>query len=135
MVDTTKFHARHPNDGVGRPAYDPEMMLALLIYAYCTDMRLSRRIEAACRTDLAFRAVSVQFVPSHFAIARFRPDHETAIKDLFVDVLKLCAQAGLANLGTIAVDGTKIGSDAAREPFSHGDSSRSRTDHDRSIHG
>ena len=113
IVDTSAFHARHPNDGVGRPAYDPEMMLGLLIYAYCAGLRSSRRIEVACRTDLAFRAVTVQLVPSHFAIARFRVDHETAIKNVFVDVLRLCAQAGLADLGTIAIDGTKIGSDAA----------------------
>ena len=113
IVDTSAFHARHPNDGVGRPAYDPEMMLGLLIYAYCIGLRSSRRIEAACRTDLAFRAVTVQLVPSHFAIARFRVDHETAIENVFIDVLRLCAKAGLADLGTIAIDGTKIGSDAA----------------------
>ncbi|MGH9110476.1 MAG: transposase, partial [Acidimicrobiales bacterium] len=79
MVDTGAFHARHPNDGVGRPAYDPEMMLALLIYAYCSGIRSSRRIEAACRSDLAFRAICVQLVPADVTIARFRADHETAI--------------------------------------------------------
>lgn len=113
MVDTKELHARHPNDGVGRPAYDPEMMLALLVYAYCSGIRSSRRIEAACRTDLAFRAICVQLVPSHITIARFRADHEAAIKGVFFDVLSLCARAGLASLGTVAIDGTKIGSDAA----------------------
>lgn len=113
MVDTEAFHVRHPNDGVGRPAYDPEMMLALLIYAYCSGIRSSRRIEAACRTDLAFRAICVQLVPSDITIARFRADHEAAIKAVFFDVLRLCARAGLASLGTVAIDGTKIGSDAA----------------------
>lgn len=113
MVDTKELHARHANDGVGRPAYDPEMMLALLVYAYCSGIRSSRRIEAACRTDLAFRAICVHLVPSHIAIARFGADHEAAIKGVFFDVLSLCARAGLASLGTVAIDGTKIGSDAA----------------------
>lgn len=113
MVDTSALHARHPNDGVGRPAYDPEMMLALLVYAYCGGLRSSRRIAVACRTDLAFRAICVDLLPSDVAIARFRVDHEAAIEQVFVDVLRLCAQAGLASLGTIAIDGTKIGSDAA----------------------
>ena len=113
MLDLSGFDARHPNDGVGRPAYDPEMMLALLIYAYCRGIRSSRRIEVACRSDLAFRAICVELVPSSVAVARFRVDHEAAIEQVFVDVLRLCARAGLATLGTIAIDGTKIGSDAA----------------------
>ncbi|MGH9108492.1 MAG: transposase, partial [Acidimicrobiales bacterium] len=71
------------------------------------------RIEAACRSDLAFRAICVQLVPADVTIARFRADHETAIKEVFTGVLRLCAQAGLASLGTVAIDGTKIGSDAA----------------------
>jgi transposase len=128
IVDTSAFHARHPNDGVGRPAYDPEMMLGLLIYAYCTGLRSSRRIEAACRTDLAFRAITVQLVPSHFAIARFRVDHETAIRDVFVDVLRLCAQTGLADLGTIAIDGTKIATDAALDANRGGGAIRAEVD-------
>ena len=113
IVDTAGFDARHPNDGVGRPAYDPEMMLALLVYGYCRGIRSSRRIAAACRTDLAFRVICVDLVPSNVAIARFRVDHQTAIEQVFVDVLGLCGRAGLARLGTIAIDGTKIGSDAA----------------------
>lgn len=113
VVDTSAFHARHPNDGAGRPAYDPEMMLALLVYAYCSGLRSSRRIEAACGSDLAYRVICANVVPDHNAIARFRSDHEEAIAELFFQVLRLCAQAGLASLGRIAVDGTKVGADAA----------------------
>lgn len=113
MMDLSAFHARHPNDGAGRAAYDPEMMLALLLYAYCRGLRSSRRIEAACRSDLAFRAICAELVPDHIAVARFRADHEKAIRAVFVDVLELCAKAGLASLGTIAIDGTKIAADAA----------------------
>lgn len=113
MVDLSAFHARHPNDGVGRPAYDPAMMLALLLYAYCVGLRSSRRIARACRCDLAFMVICADVVPEHDAIGRFRADNEQAVEDVFVDVLAMCGKAGLASLGTIAIDGTKIGSDAA----------------------
>lgn len=112
-IDTSRFHVRHPNVGVGRPAYDPEMMLALLFYAYGTGMRSSRRIEAACRTDAAFRVICGSVVPDHATICRFVVDQERAIEDTFVAVLRLCAQAGLVSVGTIAIDGTKMAADAA----------------------
>jgi len=113
MVDLSSFHAHHRNDGAGRRAYDPEMMVALLVYAYCRGLRSSRKIEAACRADLAFRAICADVVPDHIAIARFRADHEEAFRVVFIDILALCAKAGLVSLGTIAIDGTKIATDAA----------------------
>ena len=113
MVDLAAFHKRHPNDGVGRRAYDPEMMLALLVYAYCTGTRSSRRIAAGCRTDLAMKVICCDVVPEHDAIGRFRANHEQAIKGAFTDVLILCARIGLTSLGIVAIDGTKIASDAA----------------------
>jgi transposase len=112
-VDTTAFHARHPNDGPGRAAYDPEMMLALLFYSYGTGLRSSRRIEAACRTDAAYRVICGGVSPDHATIARFLVDHQDGLATVFIDVLRLCAAAGLVTLGTIAIDGTKIGADAA----------------------
>ena len=113
MIDTSAFHAPHPNDGAGRPAYHPEMMLALLLYSYCSGMRSSRRIERACRVDVACRVICANNMPDHVTIARFRAENEKAIEKVFVDVVGLCAAAGLASLGRIAIDGTKIGSDAA----------------------
>ncbi|MGH9022739.1 MAG: transposase, partial [Acidimicrobiia bacterium] len=113
VVDLSGFHARHPNDGAGRRAYDPAMMVALLVYAYCRGLRSSRRIEAACRADLAFRAICADVVPDHIAVARFRADHQEAFRGVFIDILALCAKAGLVSLGTIAIDGTKIAADAA----------------------
>ncbi|MGH9065809.1 MAG: transposase [Acidimicrobiales bacterium] len=113
LVDTSAFHARYPKDGPGRPAWDPEMLLALLIYAYCQGLRSSRRIEAACRSDVAFRVICANRIPDHASIARFRADHEAAIEAAFVDVLSLCARAEMVSLGVIAIDGTKIAADAA----------------------
>jgi hypothetical protein len=99
--------------GLAGPAYDPDMLLALLLYAYSTGQRSSWRIEAACRTDAAHRVTCGDVVRDHATIARFVVDHEHVIGDIFVQVLRLCAAAGLLSVGTVAIDGTKIGSDAA----------------------
>jgi len=112
-LDTGALHARHPNDGVGRPAYDPEMMCALLLYAYSNGLRSSRQIESSCRTDAAYRVICGGRVPDHATIARFVVDQEQALQGLFASGLRLCAAAGLVDLSVVALDGTKIGADAA----------------------
>jgi transposase len=112
-VDLSRFHARYRLGGAGRPPYDPEMMLALLFYAYATGVRSSRRIEAACRTDAAFRVIAGGAVPDHSTLAQFVVDHEAAIKDVFFDVLRLCVAAGLVSAERLALDGTKMAADAA----------------------
>lgn len=112
-LDTGALDKRHPNDGVGRPAYDPEMMCALLLYAYSNGLRSSRRIEAACQTDAAYRVICGGLVPDHATIARFVADQEQALEGLFVSGLRLCAAAGLVDLSVLALDGTKIAADAA----------------------
>ncbi len=112
-LDTGALHARHPNDGVGRPAYCPEMMCALLLYAYSNGLRSSRRIEASCRTDAAYRVICGGLVPDHATIARFAVDQEQALQGLFVSGLRLCAAAGLVDLSVVALDGTKVAASAA----------------------
>jgi transposase len=112
-VDTSALHARHPNDGAGRAAYDPDMLLALVLYAYCTGMRSSRKIERLCEVDVAYRVICANHVPDHTTIARFRQDHQPVAVELFTDVLVLCATAGLTSVGVVAVDGTKMGADAS----------------------
>jgi hypothetical protein len=89
------------------------MMTALLLYAYATGERSSRQIEMRCRRDVAYRVIAANQVPDHATIARFRVDHEAAIKHLFDEVLRLCAAAGLGKLGLVALDGTKIAANAA----------------------
>ena len=111
-LDTAALH-RRPGGAPGRPPYEPEMMLALLLYAYCCAMRSSRRIEAACRTDAAFRVICGGLVPDHATIARFVVDQERALEGLFAAGLRLCAAAGLVDLSVLALDGTKVGADAA----------------------
>ncbi|MGH8301679.1 MAG: transposase [Steroidobacteraceae bacterium] len=112
-LDTKALDERHPNDGPGRPAYDPQMMCALLLYAYMSGVRFSRRIEAACRTDAAYKVICGGLVPDHSTIARFVQDQQQALEGLFVSGLRLCEAAGLIDLSVLALDGTKIAADAS----------------------
>jgi len=113
-LDLSRLRARYALGGVGRRAYDPRMLLALLIYAYADGIRSSRRIERLCRTDVAMRVICGSQVPDHTVIARFRQLHQDSVRDLFVQVLLVCAKVGLGRLGTIAIDGTKIAANASR---------------------
>lgn len=112
QLDTVALH-RRPGGAPGRPPYEPEMMFALVLYAYCCAIRSSRRIEESCRTDAAFRVICGGLVPDHATIARFIVEHEQTLAGLFVDGLRLCAAAGLADLSVLALDGTKIAADAS----------------------
>jgi transposase len=114
-MDLAAFYAAYRADGHGRPAYEPAMMVALLLYAYARGMRSSRAIERACEEDVAYRVIAAQQRPDHATIARFVERHEDALADLFAAVLELCARAGLARVGVVAVDGTKVLANASRD--------------------
>lgn len=104
----------------GKPAYDPRMMLALLIYGYCTSVFSSRKLERATYESIAFRYLSGDQHPDHDTIAAFRERHLPVVKLLFIQVLKLCEKAGMVKLGHVAVDGTKIKAHAGKnKTFSH----------------
>jgi hypothetical protein len=90
------------------------MMVAVLLYAYARGIRSSRVIERACEEDVAFRVLAAQQRPDHATIARFVERHEDALAGLFGEVLALCARSGLATVGVIAVDGTKLQANASR---------------------
>ena len=111
-LDTAALH-RRAGGCPGRRPYEPEMMCTLLLYAYCCGIRSSRRIEAACRTDAAFRVICGGLVPDHATIARFRCEHERALMGLFGQVLAMCRRAGLVKVGVVAVDSTKLGASAS----------------------
>ena len=113
-MDLDGFYAAYRVDGRSRPAYDPAMMVALLLYAYARGIRSSRVIERAGDEDVAFRVLAAQQQPDHATIARFVERHEHAIAGLFGEVLTLCARSGLAKVGVIAVDGTKVAANASR---------------------
>jgi transposase len=112
-LDLEPFYASYRADGHGRAAHEPKMMLTLLAYAYAVGERSSRGIERRCREDVAFRVICANQIPDHATIARFRARHEDALADLFGQVLGLCAEAGIVEVGVLAVDGTKLEASAS----------------------
>lgn len=109
------FHARQVLGGTGRAAYDPRMLVTLLVYAMWQGVRSSRQIEARCHTDVAFRIICAQDPPDHSTIARFRQANAARFADLFTEVLLLCARSGMGRFGKVAIDGTKIAGNASRD--------------------
>src|ERR1039457_5202718 len=114
-MDLTGFYGAYRANGQGRAAYDPEMMVGLLLYSYARANRSSRGIERACREDVTYKLITAMRTPDHSTIAEFRRRHEVAIGELFVEVLALCQEAGLVSVGVIAIDGTKIRASASRD--------------------
>ena len=114
-LELSEFYGHYRSDGVGRAAYDPSVMVAVLLYAYCVGERSSRGIERRCAEDVAFRVVSANQVPDHATIARFLKANEQALASLFCQVLALCHAAGLVKVGTVALDGTKMGANASNQ--------------------
>lgn len=112
-VDLSEVYGAYRADGWGRAAFDPQMMVALLLYAYAIGERSSRGIERRCREDVAFRVIAANRVPDHATIARFRVRHEQALAEMFTQILALCARAGLVSVGLVALDGTRIAANAS----------------------
>jgi transposase len=115
QFDLTPFYPAYRLDGVGQAAFQPHMMVALLLYAYWRGVRSSRQIERRCERDIAFRVVAGNLCPDHATVARSRQRHGEALKGLFTDILRLCKEAGLIRVGLVALDGTKMAADAALE--------------------
>jgi transposase len=113
QIDLQPFYRAHRDDGHGHPAYDPKTLLGVLLYGYCVGVRSSRQIERRCSEDIAFRVLAANQTPDHVTIARFRARHETALAGFLVASLKLCAAAGMVQVGTVALDGTKLAGNAA----------------------
>jgi transposase len=112
-MDLAAFYGSYRQDGWGRAAFEPSMMVALLMYAYAQGERSSRGIERRCVEDVAYRVIAAQQTPDHATIARFRVRHEVALAGLFNEVLGLCREAGLVKVGVIAIDGTKVHANAS----------------------
>ena len=113
-LDLTPIFAHYERELRGQPPFHPRMMVTLLLYCYATGTRSSRKIMRRCRTDVACRIIVGEDVPDFRTISDFRRIHLARLEGLFIDVLKLCALAGLTRVGTIALDGTKIKANASR---------------------
>jgi transposase len=112
--DLSVIFAGYEGDGRGQAAYHPRMMVGLLIYGYSSGVFSSRRIERATFEDVAFRFLSGDQHPDHDTIAAFRERHLEALKELLMQVLKLCEKSGLVKLGHVALDGTKVKANASK---------------------
>ncbi|MDA1219678.1 MAG: IS1182 family transposase [Chloroflexi bacterium] len=113
QMELREFYRQYREDGWGAAAYDPKMMVGVLLYAYCQGVRSSRKIAQALERDMGFRVVAANQQPDFRTICRFRAEHEAALERLFVQVLRLCREAGLVQLGVVALDGTKVEANAA----------------------
>ena len=113
QFDLSGFESGYRSDGRGGAAYAPKVMVRLLLFAYCEGVRSSRQIERRCVRDVAYRVLAGNRVPDHATIARFRDRHRQALPAVFVQVLRLCGDAGLLRVGLLALDGTKLQADAS----------------------
>jgi transposase len=112
-IDLSAFYSVYREDGWGRAAFEPAMMVALLLYSYAVGERSSRGIERRCREDVAFRVITANRIPDHATIARFRARHEQALAATFTQVLALCERAGLVSVGVVALDGSLLAGNAS----------------------
>jgi transposase len=113
LLDLRAVYGYYRQDGHGRPAHDPAMMVALVLYAYAVGVTSSREIERCCVVDVAFRVITANRAPDHATIARFLVRHREELSELFFEVLALCERAGMVKVGTVAVDSTKLAANAS----------------------
>jgi transposase len=111
-LDLSAFYARYGKRGAA--PYAPEILLALLVYAYANGVFSSRKIEQACRDNVPYRFLAGNLTPDHDTIANFRKIFLPQLQDLFVEVLLLAKEMGLLKVGTISLDGSKIHADASK---------------------
>lgn len=101
-------------DGRGFPPFHPRMMVTLLLYSYTQGVFSSRRIMKRCERDAAYRVIVHDDAPNFRTISDFRKLHLAELEGLFVQVLRLCQEAGLVKLGHVSLDGTKVKANASR---------------------
>lgn len=113
LLDLTPILGRYAR-GRGPRAYHPRMLLTVLLYGYCTGVYSSRRIAAHCESDVAFRMLSAEQFPDFRTLSDFRKQHLAAFKALFLQVLRLCREAGLVRVGHLSLDGSKFQANASK---------------------
>ena len=120
-LDLTVFYAPYEGDGRRKSPYEPRMMLKVLIYGYATGVVSSRGLARKLEEDVAFRVLAAGNFPSHRTICEFRRRHLGDFKRLFVEVVRLAAETGVANFGKLSIDGTKVRASASkRKAMSYG---------------
>ncbi|MBI2351087.1 MAG: IS1182 family transposase [Deltaproteobacteria bacterium] len=113
--DLSLFEQRYCNDETGAPAYDPAVLLKIILYAYSRGIVFSRQIEQCCRQNIIFMALSADTQPHFTTIADFISSSSEEIIELFRDVLLICDEMGLIGREMFAIDGCKMPSNASKE--------------------
>jgi len=114
-LDLTVFHPKYRNDDTGRLAYDPAILLKIILFAYSKGITSSREIQWCCETNIIFKALSCDTVPHFTTLAKFVSQHADEIEELFEQILLVCHEQGLLGNELFAIDGCKMSSDAAKE--------------------
>ncbi len=114
QLDLSEITARYDGERRGGPPYNPQMMVKVLLYAYCVGVPSSQRISTRLYEDIAFRVLAANNTPDFRTISDFRKDHLAALSGLFLQVLLLCQREGLVKLGHVALDGTKVRANASK---------------------
>ena len=113
-LDLSEIEAIYEDEERGQPPYHPGMMAKVLIYAYCTGVFASRRIEKRLVEDVAFRVLAAGNTPDFRTLSDFRKIHRKAVEELFEQVLRLALRAGAMKLGRVAIDGSKVKANASK---------------------
>ncbi len=114
-MDLSSFDKRFKNDQMGAPAYDPKVMLKIILYAYSKGIIWSRKIAELCRTNIIVKALTADTQPHFTVIADFVSNMKEEIKTIFTEVLMICGDLGLLGKQMFAVDGCKLPSNASKE--------------------
>lgn len=114
-LDLSVYFSAYKNNDNGRPAYDPAILLKIILFAYSKGITSSREIEWCCQTNIIFKALSCDTVPHYTTIAGFVSSHTQAIEALFEQILFTCDEQGLLGHELFAIDGCKMPSNAAKE--------------------
>jgi len=114
-MDISIFYPNYQNDDGGRPAYDPAVLLKIILFAYSRGITSSREIEWCCQTNIIFKALSCDTVPHFTTIANFISGYPDEVAALFEQILLICDDQELLGKKLFAIDGCKMSSDAAKE--------------------
>jgi transposase len=134
-LDVTIFHARFKNDDNGRPAYDPAILLKIILLAYSRGITSSRQIERLCRENVLFMAISADSQPNFTTLAEFISSSKSEIVHLFGQVLLICDAEGLIGKEMFAIDGCKLPSNASKEwSGTHDELKKKKAKIDKAVH-
>ena len=114
-IDLSVFYPKFKNDDTGRPAYDPSILLKIILFAYSKGITSSREIEWCCQNNIIFKALSCDSVPHFTTIADFVSSRSVEIESVFEQILLICHRQGLLGHELFAIDGCKMSSNASKE--------------------